>query len=159
MDVEYQVFKQVLFDYTRKMGENTNAFFQAIGTRYNLTMIQIRILMELFHNEPYTMGSLAERVHMAGANISTTCKKMEKQGLVTRTRDQDDERIVRIELTEKGILIMEEMNRMIDQAIINALSRESVESQKIIILGLTKFNELLERIVKEQEIILRGGKI
>ena len=157
--MDYELFKQVLFDYTRKIGENVNTYFQAIGVRYNLTMIQIRILMELFHHETHTMGSLAERVHMAGANISTTCKKMEQRGLGKRTRDPVDERIVRIELTETGNLIMDEMNRMIDQAIKNALGRETAESQKTIIQGLTKFNELLEQIINEQEIIWRGGKI
>lgn len=146
-----QLFKKILIDYTRNIGENANAFFQRIGTRYNLTVMQIRILMELYHNNTHTMGSLASRLQIAGANISTTCKKMEQRGFVKRTRDSFDERIVRIELTEKGNLLMEEINEMIDRVIMNALARESVESQKIIVEGLLKFNALLERIVEEQK--------
>ena len=34
-----QLFKKILFDFTRNIGENANAFFQRIGTRYNLTVI------------------------------------------------------------------------------------------------------------------------
>lgn len=158
MLLEYQEFKQILFDFTRQIGENTNAYFNAVGTRYQLTMIQIRILMELYHNGSHTMGSLAESVHMADANISAMCKKMEKRGIVIRRRDADDERIVRIELSDSGNLIMKEINRSIDLSIARALATESEESQETIVQGLIKFNHLLEKIVKEYEILMRGGQ-
>ena len=53
---------------------------------------------------------------------------------------------------------MEEINEMIDRVIMNALARESVESQKIIVEGLLKFNALLERIVQRTEKMIAWRK-
>src|SRR5690554_7002728 len=93
-------FKKVIWEYTRKINENTNKSFNPIFEEHGLTMLQARVLMELYYYGSNSIGNLAESIYVAGANISTICKRLEKEGLVERTRNQEDERIVMVVLTE-----------------------------------------------------------
>jgi len=95
-------FKKVIWEYTRKINENTNKSFNPIFEEHGLTMLQARVLMELYYYGSNSIGNLAESTYVAGANISTICKRLEKEGLVERTRNQEDERIVMVVLTEMG---------------------------------------------------------
>lgn len=49
-----------------------------------------------------TVSELGERLLLDSGTLTPLLKRMERQGLVTRTRDPEDERSVRIGLTEAG---------------------------------------------------------
>lgn len=49
-----------------------------------------------------TISALSERAQMGQANTSTLCKKLERSGYLTRTRGEQDERIVTLALTGDG---------------------------------------------------------
>lgn len=72
-------FKKVIWEYTRKINENTNRFFNPIFEEYGLTMLQARVLMELYYNGSSSIGNLAESIYAAGANISTICKNWRRK--------------------------------------------------------------------------------
>lgn len=144
--MEVAEFKNVVFDYTRKINESLNGVFgPAIGNR-GLTMMQTRILMELHHCESHTIGSLADSVCAAGANISAMCKKLEGQGFIERIRNRKDERVVRVVLTRLGKETAWEINELFNERISQYLKDEPEETFEDIILGLHKLNELLKKI-------------
>ena len=74
-------FKYAILEYTRKINENTNKSFNPVFAEYGLTMLQGRILMELFHFGRLSIGNLAESINAAGANVSAMCKKTGENGL------------------------------------------------------------------------------
>lgn len=143
-------FKYLMWDYTRKIAENMNCVFQPISEQYGLTMMQTRILMELFQCESHTIGSLAESICVAGANISAMCKKLEAQGLLERVRKREDERVVAVVLTGLGKETVFNLDRCINEKISQHLMNETEEAFDDIILGLKKLNDILQRI-NEQE--------
>ena len=59
-------FKFAILEYTRKINENINKLFNPIFAEYGLTMLQGRILMELFHFGILSIGNLAESINVAG---------------------------------------------------------------------------------------------
>jgi len=140
-------FKNIIWDYTRKINENTNSIFNPICDKYGLTILQVRILMELYRYDFHTIGSLAEGICVAGTNISAMCKKLENMGLLKRVRDQNDERVVKVALTDKGNGIILELDRFLDEKISRNIGDEAEEFLEDIIIGLKKLNELLEKIV------------
>ena len=60
------------------------------------------ILMELSHTESATQYELAKRTHLTAPTVSVTLQKMEHDGYITRTPDENDLRQMRVSLTEKG---------------------------------------------------------
>jgi DNA-binding MarR family transcriptional regulator len=139
-------FKSIIWDYTRKIAESMNCIFSPVSGNYGLTMMQTRILMELHQYDNHTIGSLADRICVAGANISAMCKKLEGQGLVERIRDKSDERVVKVVLTKQGKETVTEIDRLCNEKISLYLINEKEETFEDIIAGLKKLNELLKRM-------------
>ncbi|MHB1392255.1 MAG: MarR family winged helix-turn-helix transcriptional regulator [Clostridia bacterium] len=139
-------FKNIVWDYTRKIAESMNCVFGPVSEKNGLTMMQTRILMELYKYESHTIGSLADSTCVAGANISSMCKKLEVQGLLERVRNREDERVVRVALTKLGRETALEIDRLCNDKISQHLINGTEETFEDIIVGLQKLNELLQRI-------------
>ncbi|HHU92298.1 MAG TPA: winged helix-turn-helix transcriptional regulator [Halanaerobiaceae bacterium] len=140
-------FKFAILEYTRKINENINKLFNPIFAEYGLTMLQGRILMELFHFGILSIGNLAESINVAGANASAMCKKLENMGYLNRARDKADERVVQVDLTDRGREILLQINEKMNELISRELYKEGEESFREIIRGMEKLNDILERIV------------
>jgi MarR family transcriptional regulator, organic hydroperoxide resistance regulator len=139
-------FKNNLWDYTRKIGENTNIVITSLCEHHGLTVLQVRILVEIQQHGSHTIGSLASRLNIAGTNISTMCKKLATKGFLERVRDDEDERVVKLILSEKGNKVVEEINQELIEKISISIKGETDESLYEIINGLKKMNDLLEKI-------------
>jgi DNA-binding MarR family transcriptional regulator len=84
-------------------------FSQAYRTLSDTFMEQIALhraqafaLCRLFVHEGMTQSELADELGVQGATITNMLKRMEESGLVTRQRDSDDNRLVRVFLTDDG---------------------------------------------------------
>lgn len=144
--MEVTEFKNMVWDYTRKIAESLDCVFSPVSEEHGLTMMQTRILMELYHYESHTIGSLADSTCIAGANISAMCKKLESQGMLERIRKREDERVVMVVLTKLGKETALEIERICNDKISEHLANETEETFEDIILGLRKLNELLQRV-------------
>ena len=70
--------------------------------RAEMTPEQYWLLRLLCRRGALSIGELAEVLGVTGSSVTTACKRLEKAGLVTRERQSDDERMVRVVLTEQG---------------------------------------------------------
>jgi DNA-binding MarR family transcriptional regulator len=139
-------FKNIVWDYTRKIAESMNCVFCPVSENHGLTMMQTRILMELHQYGSHTVGSLGDSVCVAGANISAMCKKLEALGLLERIRNREDERVVWVVLSKLGKETVMEIDKSLNDKISQHLINETEETFEDIILGLQKLNDLLQRI-------------
>lgn len=146
--MEVAEFKNTVWEYTRKIAESINCIFGPVGSKYGLTMMQTRILMELCQCESHTIGSLADRTCIAGTNISVMCKKLEAQGFLERVRNREDERVVRVALTSTGKNMVLEIDSLCNDKISKHLKNETEETFDEIVSGLQKLNDLLTKISK-----------
>lgn len=67
-----------------------------------LTYPQYLALLILWEKDGMPVAALAEKLHLDTGTVSPLLKRMEKAGLVTRTRNPEDERSVLVTLTKKG---------------------------------------------------------
>lgn len=139
-------FKKIIWDYTRQINENANNVLSPVCEQYSLTILQLRILMELYRYGPHTVGSLAEGIHVAGTNISAMCKKLERMKLLKRVRDRNDERVVKVVLTVKGNETVSDINSYLDEIILQSIGNEAEDTLDDIINGMQKLNNLLQKI-------------
>ena len=99
------------------------------------------ILLSLKSGRPETQRELAAAVGIQGATLTHHLDAMEKSGLVTRTRDPENRRVQRVELTTKGDEAFDRMRKAAlkwDQKLRKGLSEEEAE----------KLSELLQRLAE-----------
>lgn len=71
---------------------------EALGVTYT----QYVTLMVLWERDGLTVGELGERLQLDSGTLTPLLKRLERDGLVTRERDPDDERRLRVHLTQAG---------------------------------------------------------
>ena len=67
-----------------------------------LTYTRYIVLMVLWQDGGMTVGDLCRRLYLDSGTLTPLLKKMEAEGLVTRTRSSEDERVVTVALTDEG---------------------------------------------------------
>src|SRR5436190_6290966 len=70
--------------------------------RIGMHRAQATLLCRLFAQDGMTQSEIAEQLSVQGATVTNMLQRMEEAGLVTRRRDPDDNRLVRVYLTELG---------------------------------------------------------
>ena len=63
---------------------------------------QATLLCRLFVQEGMTQSEIADQLSVQGATVTNMLQRMEEAGLVTRQRDVEDNRLVRVYLTDEG---------------------------------------------------------
>ncbi len=68
----------------------------------DITLSQFSVLEALLHRGPLCQSELAGKLLKSGGNLTLIVDNLEKSGLVTRERDQEDRRFITVSLTDKG---------------------------------------------------------
>jgi len=76
----------------------SDAFIDRIG----MHRAQATVLCRLYEQDGMTQSEIGEQLAVQGATVTNMLKRMEESGLVTRRRDADDNRLVRVYLTRSG---------------------------------------------------------
>lgn len=73
----------------------------------NLTYTQYIVMMVLWEKGHISSKELSECVHLDYGTLTPVLKKLEHTGYLTRERSAEDERLLSIALTEKGVKLKE----------------------------------------------------
>jgi DNA-binding MarR family transcriptional regulator len=68
----------------------------------DLTYTQYLAMLVLWERDDLTVSVIGRRLLLDSATLTPLLKRLQDAGRVTRTRDQTDERVVRVKLTEAG---------------------------------------------------------
>jgi len=74
----------------------------------NITYTQYICLLVLWESDKISVKELGERLMLDSGTLTPLIKKLETQGLLRRIRQTMDERMISIELTEKGLALKED---------------------------------------------------
>ena len=107
-------FKNQVWALMRDITDRMNGVFHPIIDRYGLTIMQMRVLFEIRREDGCTVSGLSRRVCAAGTNVSALCKRLEREGLLERSRDPRDERVVHITLTGEGRRTVDEVDALVE---------------------------------------------
>ena len=78
-----------------------------------LTGPQAVVMIELFKEDGQRICDLAEAAGMTVSNISAICQRLERNGFLHRVRSQQDQRTVRICLSEKSLQLIRDCDHQI----------------------------------------------
>ena len=96
-----KVSHRVMSQYIKIMRQHRNFIDQRLS-RTGVYRSQHQILMTLSDYSNESQKELAEHIGVSAATIAVSVKKLEKGGYITRVVDEDDNRINKLCLTEKG---------------------------------------------------------
>src|SRR6201997_5897502 len=74
----------------------------------DLTLAQLSILVTLIDRGPIRMTELAAHERVRTPTTTVAIRRLEKLGLVRRSRDQSDLRAVLVDITDKGLAVHRE---------------------------------------------------
>ena len=101
--IDFFEFNNSTFSMIREISHKIDILLQDTAQELGITTLQLKMLITLYANkDAVSIGNLGKAIGVTGGNISNICKKLEKQGFVTRIRSDEDERVVNVELTDKG---------------------------------------------------------
>ncbi len=110
----------------------------------NLTAQQISILLMLDHQGTMRVSDLAKALNMVNSNVSAICSRLENMGFIERFRQKEDKRVVKIHLTTFAKDKMEGIKLNVAKFQDIVFNNVSEDDLKDIVLGLTKYNNLLD---------------
>ena len=92
-----------LYSATNSITRYYNKFLSKIGITYT----QYLVLILLSEEKLMTIQQISNRLKLNSSTISPVLKRLLKLDLIEKNRDSKDERIVKVNLTKKAIMIEE----------------------------------------------------
>ena len=79
-----------------------NRVYKPLLDQLGLTYPQYIVLIALYDEDDQTVGGLGDKLFLDSSTLTPLLKRMESMGHLTRQRDPQDERQVRVRLTPQG---------------------------------------------------------
>lgn len=105
-----QIDQVLALDTMIKLTRATDTFMARVArhnTHPGLTVTQFATLEVLHHLGSLSQADICGKLLKSGGNTTLVVDNLEKQGLVTRRRDDQDRRVVFVELTAAGKALIE----------------------------------------------------
>ena len=132
---------------TERLAEELLTLWRILRNLYHpvrqeeITPEQYWLLRLLSRSGSLTIGELAAKLEITTSSATAACKRLERDGLLTRERQSDDERIVRVALTEQGTARLQAWHERKVQALARMLNVLDAREQE-------QFQEMLERVLE-----------
>lgn len=130
-----------------------------LKSEYELTAPQLICLLEVVENSPLSASKIAQNVHLSPSTIVGILDRLEKKGLIQRTRNVKDRRLVDVTATENGRQLAGHAPSPLQDGLASALKRLTALEQATIALSLERIVELMEAREIDAAPILETGQL
>lgn len=83
-------------------GHAFNRFYKPLLGPLGLTYPQYLVLLALWEADGLPLKAIGDRLGLDSGTLTPLLRRMEQAGLVSRSRDAQDERVLRVHLTARG---------------------------------------------------------
>ena len=95
------------------------------------------LLFMLNKMDGQSQKDLASRLHIKPSTVNVMIKRMEKESLIERRQDEEDQRISRVHITDKGRLVCKKANEMMkemeDNMLVDLNSQEKIILRRLLL--------------------------
>jgi DNA-binding MarR family transcriptional regulator len=103
-DIAKQIKLDVLICFAAYSASHAfSRFYRPLLDKLGLTYPQFIVMMVLWEKGKTTMKALTEELMLDSNTLTPLLKKLEAAGLVERSRNKDDERVLDVAPTDKGM--------------------------------------------------------
>ena len=143
-DIAKQIKLDVLICFAAYSASHAfSRFYRPLLDKLGLTYPQFIVMMVLWEKGKTTMKALTEELMLDSNTLTPLLKKLEGAGLVERARNKEDERVLDVAATDKGMALKLEGQRA-SMALAEATG-ESLEGVIELQQRLTRMRENVEK--------------
>jgi len=113
---------------------------------YDLSLSKIKAISAFTEDRPFSMGELAKNAGVTLPSMTEAIDKLVKENIAERERDENDRRVVKVNLTEKGKEMRTEFTMKMRKELLNIFSRLSEEEVSELGNSLDKVRQILEKL-------------
>jgi DNA-binding MarR family transcriptional regulator len=143
-----QVLEAILYLYTE-----SRRLTKELARRVELTGPQLTVIKMLQAFGDLSLSELSERIRAQNSTVTGIIDRMEREGLVARSRSTEDRRVVHIKLTDKGARIAREIAVEPMEILRAALEGLSPAESRDLLRILTKIARRVQSIVKRDRVL------
>lgn len=103
-----------------------NRVYKPLLARLGLTYPQYLVMLVLWERDDQPVGAIGDRLFLESSTLTPLLKRLETAGLIRRARAREDERQVRVSLTERGRALQAE-TRDFARCIVEAAGKSPAE--------------------------------
>ncbi len=100
-----------IYSVSRLMTRAYTPYLKDLGITYP----QYLVLLVLWEQDEQSIGQIKDKLYLDTNTLSPLLQRMEKMGLIERTRSKNDERSVIVKLTEKSLGLYAKASKIPDQ--------------------------------------------
>ena len=89
--------------------------YKPLLDKYGLTYTQYIAMLVVWEHEKITVKEMGKKLHLDSGTLSPVLKKLLSMELINKYRDKNDDRVVIVEVTEKGKKMKEEITEVPEQ--------------------------------------------
>lgn len=115
-----------------------------LAINYKLTAPQLICLLAITNNGSTTATQIAHQVYLSPSTVVGILDRLESKGLIKRSRDKDDRRLVNVTATEEGIQLADEAPSPLQGGLADGLASLPRLEQATIALSLKRIVDLME---------------
>ena len=115
----------------------------APGAEEPVGLFDIAMVKILGDQGEATGEALEERMEVSKGTLSATLNRQFKNGLLERRRSEQDRRIYRYRLSERGLRLYGDLNREEKAFVSEALSHITIHEEKAVLKFLSKLNQMV----------------
>ena len=144
--------EELLGDVLNEMNQISFRDFQGALKRWHegaLSLVHLNLLMLLRARGPLTMTHLAELLDVSVASATGIVDRMEKKGVIERTRSEEDRRVVEVSVTDVGEEVFSAMQAERQIRITQLLSEIRDDDLAALLQGLRAFRDARERLLSK----------
>lgn len=142
---------QMLSEIVKAIHRQFKKQFHQFAGGQELTVPQIFLLRILVKKGPTSISELAENLNLANSTVSGIVDRLERDGFVTRVRDEVDRRIVFVQLTERSERFKEQVPQFQQKFLNDLVEGVDDKTLKEINISFRKVYELIQRFEEKQD--------
>ena len=135
--------RQIIYNIRRLM-QSGEVYTKELNKKYQVSVPQLNCLMAIYENGPLSASMIAKHILVKSSTVTGIIDRLELKGLVTRSRNTVDRRVITIELTEAGKALAQAAPPPIQQRIMDGLEKLSGNNIRQIVDGLSLLTNLLD---------------
>ncbi len=125
---------------TRAIDLHSRVLMQKNG----LTIPQLAALQAIRRLQPIAVGALARDIHLGAATVTGILGRLEKRGLISRTRGDVDRRSVVVQLTDEGSKLVAEAPSLLQDRFHRELAKLREWEQTMILATLQRIASMMD---------------
>ncbi len=143
-----QLINEIL-ELQRQVSRTLGQYAASVLIDSGLTMTQLKSLFLITSRGSTNFRKLAEALGVTPSNVTIIVDRLVQQGLVSRTEDTEDRRMMILQATDKGYTLLSNLRESGMKLMTEILSLLSIEELSTLAQGLSAFIKAANTYKKE----------